>query len=297
MKNIKIINDILSPLDLLDRLEELNNIKSSYIFRGQPNKEFILQPKAFRTDGLKKLADEYPILSWQEWGSSETARKIVKDWFLNENYINHPCIKRLIKLDLYIMKYNYSLAIYVEKYPDKVDSATLSMYHERDPSFWTTEETFIYLFKQDVSFLMSVISLDGKLLKESYINEAFSGYDEYLPQHYDTPTVALDWSKNPLIAIFFAIREIPSDATHFSIYAYKQINSEKTNPIEIKEDVSNPNNLRIMRQDGLFTRFRYACLYYLLQGTWPCIEIYDPLSPSNFELIRFDVPRLYDGCL
>jgi len=294
LKNIKIINDILSPIDLLDRLEELNNIKSSYIFRGQPNKEFILQPKAFRKDIIRKLSDDYPNKTLQEWGNREKVREFVKNWFLDEGYINHPCIRRLIEIDLYIMKYNYFLAKYIEQNPHKVDPNTAKMYLERGASFWTTEKTFKYLFSNEIGLLVGVISLDGRILKESYINEDFSGYDEYLPQHYDTPTVALDWSKNPHIAIFFAIREIPPDATHFSIYAYKQINSEKTNPIEIKEGLPNPNNLRIKHQEGLFTRFRYACLYYLLRGTWPCIEIYDPLSLSNFELIRFDVPRSYD---
>ncbi len=162
------------------------------------------------------------------------------------------------------MHYNYTLAKYVAKHPHKVDPITIKMYQERQANFWESEKTFLYLFGQDVSFLTGVISHDGKVLKESYINEEFSGYDEYLPQHYDILTVALDWSKDPLIAIFFAIREIPLESTHFTIYAYKQINLEKTNPIEICHGNPASRNLRIKRQNGLFTRFRYACLYFLL---------------------------------
>ncbi len=58
MNSIIIKNDILSPSDLLKRLEDLNQ-KNTYIFRGQPSKEFILQPNAFRRDTLKKLSNGY----------------------------------------------------------------------------------------------------------------------------------------------------------------------------------------------------------------------------------------------
>lgn len=49
-------------------------------------------------------------------------------------------------------------------------------------------------------------------------------------------------------------------------------------------------NLRIIRQEALFIRFRYACLYYFVHGKWPSVEDYIPLSENVFELTKFNVP-------
>lgn len=285
---MRIVN-IFNPYDLITELVAIRD-KGSYIFRGQPNSKFVLQPSAFRDNEIKRFTDTYAISSCNEWTNSESVKNIIRKWFLDETFIYDVRIKRLIKLNLYFMHYNYYLAKYIEKNIEKIDQATIELFRERDHSFWSTEKTFIWMLEQDISLSIGIISREGKVLKESYISEESSGYDEYLPQHYGIPTVALDWSYNPFIAVFFAIQEISSRSSHFSIYAYKEINNDKRNPIEVKQARQNSNNLRLKRQEGIFTRFRYACLNYLNTGNWPCIESYNAVSLSNFELIRFDVP-------
>lgn len=199
-------------------------------------------------------------------------------------------VSRLCNLTIYSMKYNYSLAQHVKDNPEKFDPKTIEMYEMRPPAYWETEKTFLDLFSYLLELSIGRIGLDFKILNYSKINEELAAYDETLPQHYGVSTAALDWTRNPLIAIYFAIEKIPSDATSFSVYVFREINCNINNPFSLDNGNAECQNIRIQRQEGLFIRFKYASLYYFVHGNWPSMETYLPLGKNNFELIKYSIP-------
>ncbi|HSW69143.1 MAG TPA: FRG domain-containing protein [Gammaproteobacteria bacterium] len=286
--NIMKAREILIPDQLVNELLLLRD--DSYIFRGQPDSKHPLLPSAFRGSVIKNRLEKFPATSYiNAWSLSEEIIETILPPFPKE-YIHSLHANRIKELTFYIMHYNYFLATHVQNNKKKFDAATLKMYELRPPSFWTEKETFIRLFQYGFEKSIGRITDDGKIINHSIINEEMASYDESLPQHYDTQTAALDFSINPLKALYFSTKGIPNDATHISIFAYKESQKSDRNPIIIKQGHPECENPRIIQQEGLFLTFRYASLYYFLHGQWPSVESFFGPSGGTFELIKFIIP-------
>lgn len=283
--------EILNFNELTLRLNLLDQKKGVYIYRGQPDKDFILIPSAFRQCVIDQRSRNFPAeKSYERWFSSKEFRELLPPQF-RKKYENNLHVRRIKELVFYTMHYNYFFAEHVHENQDQFDDETLRMYMSRDKSFWARRETFFDLFQYIFEPSIARVTLDGNIINYSSINEELAAYDESLPQHYDTQTAAIDFTRNPYKAIYFALKNIPYQATHFSVYAYRQLDDSEKNPIKVQFGNEKCINSRIIPQEGLFIRFKSACLYYFDNGRWPSVEDYIPLSENAFELIKFNVPH------
>lgn len=135
--------------------------------------------------------------------------------------------------------------------------------------------------------MMPLVS-EGKIIKLSFIMEDLTGLDETYPQHYDMPTSAIDWTIDPLIALFFAVYtdKSISNTKYLSVSIFKEINKE-TSPIMISDKDSLKNNERATAQKGAFVYFRRPCSYFLETGFFPSIESYDTIN-KKYNLFEFE---------
>jgi hypothetical protein len=111
----------------------------------------------------------------------------------------------------------------------------------------------------------------GKLLIPNMVSEEWELL--ILAQHYGLKTRLLDWSSNPLVALYFAIKDIDDWETPSFVYLFRGFNEQvidkddvtATNPIgspfeigELKVLRPSLNNERIIAQSGWFTVHPYS---------------------------------------
>ena len=132
-----------------------------------------------------------------------------------------------------------------------------------------------YSHCQDIRDIEKRMLLDlkrrGKLLLPNTISEEWDLL--ILAQHYGLKTRLLDWSSNPLVALYFAIKDIDDSENPSYVYAFMGNNDQVIDkdqgpqqddflsPFRIQElKVLRPslNNERIIAQSGWFTVHPYS---------------------------------------
>jgi len=153
----------------------------------------------------------------------------------------------------------------------------------------TKDQLINYLGRFLIDFV-SILSLDGTFIKIGEIHEMMTAYDVSLPQHYGATTAGLDWTRNPYIALHFALKNNTQN-TPCSVYIYESVQPNKLSPIQLVEGHKDCQNIRIMRQEGMLTRFndRAACMYYLENGIWPSIETFIGHPQAEFAIHKIDI--------
>lgn len=280
-------NYIDNQYDLIQKMLSLQ--KLGYIFRGHANAIWRPLSSIFRSDGQKKLTEEFPIQNnIIDWYFSEEIKEIVRLWakIRIENTIPSG-LRRIFDLYSFIMKYNYSLNKFILENPDSEDE-NKSYIPQRD---WGNEETFINFVENGLQNWLAIYNLDGSLRSRGVPFEDLTILEEAFPQHYGFKTTALDFSKNPLKALHFALDKNYSGC--FSMLAYKQTD-EINSPTKIIEN-SNLKNIRAIKQEGCFVYFTRPCSHYVHKNKFPSLFDCDKDtrfgSGKYFQLERIIVPK------
>lgn len=289
---------IQSPNDLIFSLKKLQN--EGFIFRGHSDSKYILQPSTYRKDSLIKLAEIYPARTNQhKWCSSAAVQETIHAW---TNGIRPWYLERIFKYILHLMHYNHALQEFYstkERPKDENDHRLLGIFPE---DHWIQQSTFEGLFDFVYRLHLPIDDLSGNRIKEPYYMEEATGFDESWPQHYDFHTALLDWSRNPLVAIYFSLGSLVVEtkksermlyvtsnlpSPYLSIFAYKETAQSDSMPVKIHGS-SSKNNLRLVRQEGMFTYFTRAFESFIMKGEFPSIE---KCNLDGFTLVRFNIER------
>lgn len=157
---------------------------------------------------------------------------------------------------------------------------------------WSQEQTFLDYVDRFYMSLIPLISTNEQLVKRAYLMEDVTGLDESYPQHYGMGTSALDWTSDPLNALFFTIYsdKMPSNIKFLSVSAYKQQNL-KNSPVIFKDKDDLKDNQRAIAQKGTFSYFKNPCSFFLKCGEFPSIETYQ-YSTDNKKFNYFEVEKI-----
>jgi FRG domain len=163
------------------------------------------------------------------------------------------------------------------------------------PSIARTQHTSKSLEKFEIS-IFEIFRREAP----SYTDKEMEGDWEWLAfaQHHGLPTRMLDWSHNPLVALYFAVIEYPeSDAELFALHSTRKVSQATlskspfviSSPVKYYPKIVSP---RIRAQEGLFIVFSAPsqCLDQPLKDGW---EIQRYLIPASEKTsIRYDLFRL-----
>lgn len=192
--------------ELIETLEMLSK-DSSYIFRGQPNKNFPLRPKIFRKHEEEKCRRDFERLTnYEKWQPAEETKKFIDSLPIN------GCLDalRIKDITIFTMMHNYNLIVYFKECSKndigwldhtrwvKENNELIKCIIDERVSYWTSEKTFQRGFAENIAFATQADDLDtNKVLMPGAIINELTVIDETRPQHYGISTTALDWTYNP----------------------------------------------------------------------------------------------------
>ena len=285
-----------TPSELQKIITALERIHSDgkHAFRGQESFKFNLSPSAFRPatiSQMKLLFNAGRSNKFDNWCKSEEIKEHIDLWLPGARRDPNAIIiiRRLLEYCFYLMILNHSVNVFAQSNHSRISAKDRETLQLRGIEFWRDEKTFRYLFTSYFPRVIQRYDLQGDLIQDANPFEDLTGIDESLPQHYGTPTAALDWSYNPLVAIYFGLgnRNITSD--FLTIYALKIHDDVTDSPIKFIDKSIYIENIRAEKQEGTFTYFTKPCSFFLRNGELPSINFFDVRQKNGLDKSRFDL--------
>jgi len=299
--------------EFLNRLSLFNNQwyengdrQCHWIFRGQKDSTAPLQPAITRNNRYNEIFDfiQEKLLPKNVPDLKAAIINTVQSSIGNSDNIYKERLSEIIKkafieIDLienFVIQAN-ELGFYVP---------TLKLFHEQYSEISSVE----FFYNNVIKFINKFAWLDGRrnVLYESmtpslYNQIPYKKFIEFdypeanaLAQHHGIPTRFLDWTKNPLYAVFFANEEsVKNDTICVWALNTRYISScLSMGQIKLHKKLPHKGLEFLHYQQGLFTEMIGSEGYYYHHGDWPSLDKYINASDKSenflkkFELIIHD---------
>jgi hypothetical protein len=231
------------------------DFRSPWVFRGHANADWKLQPPAFRSDGRAQLK---PLIEWLR-------PQIEPVGLNNPNWRNLGPNEQRLLFECELQKTAEVLAI--RQFCDVADE--LGLLIPGGDEIPPINEIFRSAFGNHPAMLLY-------WRRETGGNELFANTPFAFAQHHGIPTRYLDWSRDPLVAAYFAAyqasRTDPSLHQGSSVCVWAVKTGARTTTTEWVT-VPRGQHHFLHAQHGLFSFDAGADQFFVSHsGQWPCFE-------------------------
>jgi hypothetical protein len=226
--------------------------KAGVIFRGQSDSKWDLIPTAFRPNALEGFTPQPPYRHLDSGVMRSLGRHLL------------------------------------------AEARAISLFLEAADSMGIPTPLDYTVTKEGIKIIIAALNdEDSYNYKEDFPRPSFERATA-LAQHYGVPTRFLDWSESPLVACYFAAigaslfaKSAPYENQEIAVvYMDVWSVSKDDSPIAIVRAPRHENS-NLLRQQGIFTNFRYANEYFIDHKKWPTLN---EVALNAFPLYRARLP-------